>query len=1037
MPPYLANLFNPATYLNPWSVAAGVLLIAAPIIIHLIHRMRFKRVKWAAMEFLLKAQKRMKRKMIIEQLLLLVLRCLLMLLLGLLVAKYFGFDATGTETVRTYHYVILDDSPSMGDPITDDGAEQITALEKGKRTICDRIGTALAAAPTEQLLDVARASEPDPILTAGKVSTDSMATLKASMGGWGLSSVRSDLATLIRKGGESLNINGAETGKVIHVVSDFRTADWQEQSESVKKVVKELSDGGVKVHFIDVAHPYRSKDRKQPTAHDNIGITELKPAKAVVGKYEAVEFTLKIKNFGAAEVKDIRVSIRVNGDEGKGGRSVGFQSIPPGQEAVEKFELNFDRAGSTDNPFANKTAGNTLSEDEANAMKKAFERFNLVSAVVMTKEAGGIDADNVRHTAVEVRDALPILVVDGEPDRQQRKETSNTLYLKKFLASSGTAYQWNDGKVSDLATLDLTKYSFVLLLNVPALNTDARKNVESYATNGGGVGFWLGGAVKPAEYNKELYRDGEGLFPAPLPPDPFPAKNKEQMSPEEVEADEKRVEKLKYNIFQKKLLVRDAQMRMHPAMVGLYTDARGAVRDPDELEKFYRFVTVERYWAIERVGKWADDKSVNELMCLANEKEPGFYDKDADALMRSLPVAEVDAEADAADAEAAAADRDNDKPKATAARSNAETARAKAAALRKVQADFRKTLGGAVITTSMLAEQFDRLLSDQRNEGDKDEALLREFWTKADTDLKNNITRLRDRMKYGYPFYLAKTFGRGRVTVITTTSGEAWSKWPAEVPGSVSFIPVMKELVNYLAGGGVDDTRACGRPIEFLLDADGYDAKVLTARVTHAGKPGEAVPLGADKNAAPITLGGQFDPLPADTKKEKLVIVGPDGKPTETEVDRKTLLVRRTDTATPGVYLFGLEQRRPKAGGGGDFVTAAEYRFAPVNLDVNVEGDLKRASTDDLIFPNSNGRPAVGVHGPDDRDWLDDLKNKKTDLSEMGWLFLFLFLVLVAEQALAVKLSYHAANDTMSEHAPSAAAAMRRSNPTEAPPPAA
>ena len=1006
MPPYLANLFNPATYFNPWSVAAGVALVAAPIIIHLIHRMRFKRVKWAAMEFLLKAQRRMKRKMIIEQLLLLVLRCLLMLLLGLLVAKYFGFDATGVEAKRTFHYVVLDDSPSMGDLITDDGAEAVTALEKGKRTICDRIGPALAAAPTEQLLSVARSSEPDTPLSAGKVSADGMATLKGEMGGWGVTTVRGDLAALVRKGGEALNANGADTGKVLHVVSDFRAADWQEQSEGVRQEVKKLSDGGVKVHFLDVAHPYRSKDRKQPTAHDNVGITELKPAKAVVGKYEAVEFTLKVKNFGAAEVKDQRVSIRVNGDEAKGGRSVGFASIPPGQEAVEKFELNFDRAGAADNPFAGKTAGSPLSEEDANAMKKAFERFNLVTAVLMTKEAGGIDADNVRHTAVEVREQLPILVIDGEPDKKEKKETSNTLYLKKFLASSGTAYQWNDGVPADLATADLTKYSFVFLLNVPALSTEARKNLEGYVTNGGGAGFWLGGAVKPAEYNKELYRDGEGLFPAPLPPDPFPAKTREQMSDEEKEKDDERVNKLKYNIFQKKLLVRDAQMRLHPALAGLYTDARGAVRDPDELEKFYRFVTVQRYFTIERVGKWTEDKSVSELMCLANEKEPGFYSNEAEALMAALPLADP-AFADYKDA------------------------------LAKVRAEFSQTVRGAVITTSMLAESFDRLLSDQRNEGDKDEALLREFWTKADRDLKDKVTRLRDRMKYGYPFYLAKTFGRGRVTLITSTAGETWNGWPSEVPGNVAYIPVMKELVNYLAGGGVDDTRTCGRPVEFTLDADSYDAKVLTARVTHAARTGEQVALGADKNAAPITVAGQFAALPAVARKEKITVVGDDGKPVEKEVERKTLTVSRTDTATPGVYLFGLEQRRPKAGGGGEFVTAAEFRFAPVNVDVGIEGDLKRASTDDLILTNTANRPAVGVHGPDDRDWLDELKNKKTDLSEMGWMFLFLLLVLVAEQALAVKLSYHSAADTVSEHAPSAAAAMRRTNPTPQGEPAA
>ena len=69
-------------FLNPWSMILGGLLISAPIIIHLINRIRYKRVEWAAMEFLLEAMKRNKRKLILEQLLLLLLRIFLVLLTG-------------------------------------------------------------------------------------------------------------------------------------------------------------------------------------------------------------------------------------------------------------------------------------------------------------------------------------------------------------------------------------------------------------------------------------------------------------------------------------------------------------------------------------------------------------------------------------------------------------------------------------------------------------------------------------------------------------------------------------------------------------------------------------------------------------------------------------------------------------------------------------------------------------------------------------------------------------------------------------------
>ena len=66
-------------FLNPFTMLAGALTRSTPILIHLINRMRFRRVKWAAMEFLLKAQKRMRRQRILEQLILLLLRCRLTL----------------------------------------------------------------------------------------------------------------------------------------------------------------------------------------------------------------------------------------------------------------------------------------------------------------------------------------------------------------------------------------------------------------------------------------------------------------------------------------------------------------------------------------------------------------------------------------------------------------------------------------------------------------------------------------------------------------------------------------------------------------------------------------------------------------------------------------------------------------------------------------------------------------------------------------------------------------------------------------------
>src|SRR5438034_4986323 len=102
-------------FLNPYTMVAGAALVSSPIIIHLINRMRYRRVRWAAMEFLLKSQKRNRRRLIIEQLLLLLMRCMLVLMAVLLASRYLGFSFAFLEPQNTLHVVVIDDTLSMSD----------------------------------------------------------------------------------------------------------------------------------------------------------------------------------------------------------------------------------------------------------------------------------------------------------------------------------------------------------------------------------------------------------------------------------------------------------------------------------------------------------------------------------------------------------------------------------------------------------------------------------------------------------------------------------------------------------------------------------------------------------------------------------------------------------------------------------------------------------------------------------------------------------------------------------------------------------
>src|SRR5476651_1942907 len=110
-------------FANAGFLIVGVALISVPIIIHLINRMRFKRVRWAAMEFLLKAQKRTRRRLIIEQMLLLALRCLLILLVLALVTRFVGCGESNTGGRPNLHIALIDDTLSMQDEWKQDGVK--------------------------------------------------------------------------------------------------------------------------------------------------------------------------------------------------------------------------------------------------------------------------------------------------------------------------------------------------------------------------------------------------------------------------------------------------------------------------------------------------------------------------------------------------------------------------------------------------------------------------------------------------------------------------------------------------------------------------------------------------------------------------------------------------------------------------------------------------------------------------------------------------------------------------------------------------
>src|SRR5271155_3018498 len=105
------------TFLNPL-LLFGMAAIAAPIIIHMFMNRRIKQVVWAATRFLKTSIQKNRKRMNLEDIILLLVRCLLLILLALAMARPI-FKSAATPVVpvgRTSETAVIaiDNSYSMG-----------------------------------------------------------------------------------------------------------------------------------------------------------------------------------------------------------------------------------------------------------------------------------------------------------------------------------------------------------------------------------------------------------------------------------------------------------------------------------------------------------------------------------------------------------------------------------------------------------------------------------------------------------------------------------------------------------------------------------------------------------------------------------------------------------------------------------------------------------------------------------------------------------------------------------------------------------
>lgn len=136
---------------------AGALAMAVPIIIHLLSRRRRTPIEWAAMKFLLEAFRKHRRRLRIEQLLLLAIRCLVLLLLGMALARPLLNAAGMLDSGSRIVFLVIDNGVVAEARTTERASELEETLETARNILDelgpgDRVGLITAARPAKSLL---------------------------------------------------------------------------------------------------------------------------------------------------------------------------------------------------------------------------------------------------------------------------------------------------------------------------------------------------------------------------------------------------------------------------------------------------------------------------------------------------------------------------------------------------------------------------------------------------------------------------------------------------------------------------------------------------------------------------------------------------------------------------------------------------------------------------------------------------------------------------------------------------------------------
>ncbi len=443
---------SPTFLLNPAYLGAFA-LAGLPILIHLIRNRKVKVIPWAAWEFLLQARKKNRRRLRIEQLLLLAVRILMILLVVLALCRPIlqtaGLPMIAADA-RVHAVIVIDNSFSMG---YQEGAE--SDLDKAKRaadTILtkvlkqgDSIQIVLASSRTSALI-----SQPSFDLNKAR---EKVRGIRLSDYGTNFATTIDSTSTLLQDVKSSV--------KEVYWITDTQKIGFDTVSQEKLRTSWEKLTAMGRTMWVNVSKVGRENTSIEPPRFSRDLITPQAP----------VRISSVVHNGSSTALKALLVNLVVDGRQAGSARI----DVPAKTTKPVSFVYLFDKPG-------------------------AHNGYMELSQPDM------LEKDNRAVFAVQVRQRLKVLIVDPLPSSDPAKDEA--FYFVTALAPTGASEGGNaivqptiHGS-SDLHNLSLKNFDAIVITGLSTLSDTDRRALVEFTSGGGGLLIYPSPYAAPAKLNE-------------------------------------------------------------------------------------------------------------------------------------------------------------------------------------------------------------------------------------------------------------------------------------------------------------------------------------------------------------------------------------------------------------------------------------------------------------------------------------------------------------------------------------------------------